>query len=344
MWLVKNACASHSSTAKDVGPLALLPPDPAAGSDEQALLLTSDPAVVACAACSARPFTILHAEKLGFRSSPPIPKKCIWPRRPCSKNCVLESLELSHTLEEFELQVEHYVNQQVPRSSTVEWLSAAVPSEVAFCEVVDFDHALRGLKRRLRSCGLCPKTILRAELQVFPLLFWHVCHLGAESAEEALVVAMRLLAHLGKAQRREQPLPPFEAMPDSVREVVAMLYAETRDVHFKRDKRAARRRREALIELEQCHRLLGLRGDVELFNRDAYLDWGDSCYRPCCGFHFMNTRGCAACEAAFVKGRELNALKMDPPKWEALAHRKDELRNELHFLLFEASNKTLQTV
>jgi hypothetical protein len=254
----------------------------------------------------------------------------------------LASLEVSHTLEEFELQVEHYVNKQSPRSSTVEWLSDAAPSEVAFCEVVDFDHALRGLNRRLRSCSLCPETILRAELEVFPLLFWHVCHLGAESEDEALVVAMRLLSHLGKAQVKERPLPPFEAMPDSVREVVATLYAETRDAQSKRDTSTVRRRREALHELERCHRLLGLRGDVELFDRDAYLDWGDSCYRPCCGFHFMNTRGCVACEAAFAKGRELNALKMDPPNWVALARRKGELRSELHFLLFEAANKTLR--
>jgi hypothetical protein len=335
MWIVQNICSSHQSTVEGApGPFAVLTLEPRdAAHPEPLLWVTSDASVVACASCSARPFTVLCAEKFGLRSSPSIPKRCILQ---LSDFSVLESLEASSTLEELELQLDHYVvKRENRRHCQVEWLREPASGEVSFCEVADFDHAFRGLKKRLQSCGLCHETVLKVDLCVFPLLFWHVCELGVVAQEDALVVAARLLSHLAKKAGREQPLPPFEAMPDSVKKATAKLFMETQERLEKRKEKVSRLRCEMMAELKECDRILGLRNDLEIFDRNAYLEWGDSRCRPCCGFHFMKTRGCATCERAFLKGRELNALKMDPPDWKALALRKNELRMELYFMLFE---------
>ena len=257
--------------------------------------------------------------------------------------CVLKSLEASSSLEDFELRTEYYLPKRGIRSLRIQWLREAANDEVAFCEVTDFDHALRGLKRRLQSCGLCHETVLKPDLCIFPLLFWHVCQLGRYVAEEdALVIATRLLLHLGQVYGKEQPLPPFEAMPGNVQKAMVSLHTKTLAMHDKMERKASQLQKEALTEIERCDRILGLRDDVELFDRNAYLEWGDARCRPCCSFHFMDTRGCASCERAFAKGRELNALKMDLPDWKALALRKAELQQELRFMLFEGAVKTLQ--
>lgn len=295
--------------------------------------MTADAVVATCRACSARPFTVLLAEKYGLRTPPSIPQRCLPQSRGCAE-LALESLDQSSSLEEFDLRTKCYPAKKAPCDHRVEWLGSA--DALVFHEVTSADGALRGLKRRMQACGLCHEATLKPELSAFPLLFWHVCELdGALNEEEALVVAGRLLAHLGSMHGIEQPLPPFEAMPAFVRKATTGLYGETAELRRRAVARADRVRRENAAERERCSRTLALRRDVEAFDRDAYLNWGDARRRPCCGFHFMNVRGCRSCEEAFAKGRELNALKMNPPDWLALAVRKTELEEASQLSVFD---------
>lgn len=339
MWLVRNPCALHRQVKADheaPGPIALLTPLISPCRDG-ALLLTTDRSAVACDACSARPFTVLCAEKFGLRSTPPIPKKVILSLEECLQlECILESLDKASSLDDFDLLTHHYPGKKEIRRYGVSWQGRQLQKNAVFSPVADVDHALRGLRRRLEHSGLDPETFVKAELSSFPLLFWHVCQLNRNMAEDdALIVATRILSHLGRMSGKELPLPPFDGMPKRIQNTVTELFDEVQERRKKDAEKKSEVCAQTLAELKKCAEVLGLRQEVEAFDRSAYLDWGDARSRPCCTFHFMDVRGCDTCEAAFAKGRKLNALKMNMPDWEALSLKKSELEDELQFLRFE---------
>ena len=300
------------------------------------LTLTTDVSCETCTMCAARPFTMLDAELLGLRPYPPIPKKCILMLTRKDRNEeTLDALDGAVSREQIELISDNYVpNVLFSRRSHLFKDFRAVPREVSFSGKVDVEDALEGLRRRLGACGLDDEQLMSADLTAFPLLFWHVSQVTQESEDMCLVFAMRLLRRLGQDLGRDAPVPPLHEMPSRVLDAVHGLHSEVRTS----EKRLRRKLQEDAdakqLAKAECERLLKLREDIDAFDREAYLEWGDAKSRHCCAFNFFNIRGCTTCMRAFSKGYELDALKKTPPDWGLLNARVADLEEDLHRMTF----------
>ena len=300
------------------------------------LTLTTDVGCETCTACAARPFTMLDAELLGLRPYPPIPKRCILTLTRKDRNEeTLDALDEAVSRGQIELISENYMpNVLFSRRSHVFKDLRAAPREVSFSGKVGVEDALEGLRKRLGACELDDEQLMSADLTTFPLLFWHVSQVTQESEDMCLVFAMRLLRRLGQELGRDAPMPPLHEMPSRVLDAVHGLHSEVRTSE-KRLRRKIREDADAKhIAKAECERLLKLRADIDAFDRESYLEWGDAKSRPCCAFNFFNVRGCTTCMRAFSKGYELDALKKSPPDWCLLNARLADLEEDLHRMTF----------
>ena len=343
MWLLKGNCPLHGITSGDVSPqlVGLLMPirkveDMVWVGRSPELILTSDVGCQNCTVCGARPFTMLDAELLGLRPYPPIPKRCLLPlARKNRKEETLDALDGAVSREQIELLSENYVPKVTfSRRSHVFKDLRGVPREVLFSGKVGTEDALEGLRRRLRASGLDDEELMSADLTTFPLLFWHVSQVTQESEEMCLVFATRLLRRLGQDLGRDVPMPPLHEMPSRVLEAVQGLHSEVRTSEKRLRSKLQKDADATRLAKAECERLLKLRADIEAFDREAYLEWGDAKCRPCCAFNFFNVQGCTTCLQAFSKGYELDALKKSPPDWGFLNARVAALDEDLRRMTF----------
>jgi len=344
MWLVKGNCPLHGLSSdnlplKLVGvlkPVVEIEEDVVVGRVPE-LTLTADVGCETCKTCRARPFTMLDAELLGLRPYPAIPKRCILTLTRKDRDAEsMEALDAAVSKEQIELISENYMpSVGVSRKAYRFEDLRSLPHEVSFSGTIGVVDALEGLRRRLSACGLDDEGLMSADLTTFPLLFWHVSQVTQQSEDLCLIFAMRLLSRLGQDFGRNVPLPPLHEMPSQVLEALHGLHSEILSSEKRSRKKLQEEADSKRLAKEECERLLKLRRDVDAFDREAYLEWGDAKSRPCCAFNFFNVRGCATCMRAFSKGQELDALKKTPPDWGILKERVAGLEEELLCTIFE---------
>jgi len=343
MWLANAGCPVHGPSSDEV-PESVVGvlissskvEDGLGGGCVTKTMVTSDAACESCQHCVARPFTVLEAERLGLRSFPPIPKRCVLglPIRGLDEE-MLEALETAVSQDEIMTVSKNHVPRRkfARRRHDFERLQDT-SSGMLFSNILRVDDALEGLRRRLRACDLDDGKLMEADLRIFPLLFWHVSQVTSLGEDQCLVAATRLIRRLGVECGKDMPLPPFHEMPLCVLEALEGFHAEIVETCEKlghtRDMALARK----LCDIDERKMKLKLRLDATAFDRQAYLEWGEAKNRPCCAFNFFNTKGCASCMRAFAKGHELDTLQKNPPDWLALEAQCAKLEEELIWMFF----------
>ena len=340
MWLVNVCCPLHGMPSLEatsehaVGLLMCLTKieEVNVGNVVSERMLTRDLECEKCSQCLAQPFTVLEAERCGWRAFPQIPKKCVLKLlRKDSGDELLEALEVATSQDEITFISENYLPKRRYAAGCfyVKWLQD--PSKgVHFSEDLRPEEVLESLRQRIISCGLDDAVLMTADLSNFPLLVWHIMQITSLSEEQCLLAAMRFMQMLESGKTSH--LLSFHEMPRNIAEVLNGLYAEVNE-----SKRKLQRKREELLvcklaEKARCGKLLLRRSEIDTFDRQTYLDWGDSKKRSCCAFNFVDVRGCATCLRAFTVGRELDELKKNPPDWAALDVQITSLDEEIRWL------------
>jgi hypothetical protein len=343
MWLVSLSCPHHGMTSSGQHSKKALGILEDGRKIEEACvangllkrLLTADRGCIECVECGAEPVTLLEAERRGWVDFPAIPKKCVLKlKRNDRREEVLEAMDSASTLHEISLLSDNYVPKKDMPSKVgcLRWIREPCEEFRFACDTKEGD-LLRGLRRRLLACDLYAEDLVSADLKNYPLVAWHLMQATDFPEEECLLGARRLMQGLGASSDSSWSFPPFQYFHPEIIESLQALYVEVTE-----EKRQLRERLDNKIanlyaEKERLAEMLKKRSDVDAFDRQAYLDWGESRKRSCCTFSFLSVQGCATCLRAFEEGHRLDMLKKNPPDWSALEDDISRLDEKVRWLL-----------
>jgi len=324
MWLVSLSCPHHGMTSSghSENALGILEDDriieeACVAHSPLKRLLTADPGCIECVECGAEPVTLLEAERRGWVDFPAIPKKCVLKlKRNDRREEVLEAMDNASTMREISLRSDNYVPKKI-LPSKLRWLRDPCEDFRFACDNKE-GALLQGLRRRLQACDLYAEDLVSADLKNYPLVVWHLMQATNFSEEDCLLGARRLMQGLGAYSDSSWIFPPFQYLHPEIIESLQTLYVEVTE-----EKRQLRERLDKKIvnlyaEKERLAEMLKKRSDVDAFDRQAFLDWGESRKRSCCTFSFLSVQGCATCLRAFEEGHRLDMLQKTPPDWSAL--------------------------